>query len=126
MSAGACKVVIAEDEPSIVTSLEFLMRKCNYDVRIARTGDEALRVVEDFVPDVLLLDVMLPVHDGFEICRRIRGNPSLGPVRIVMLTARGLDTEKAKGLGLGADAYLTKPFSTKELLAQVGQLMPAA
>lgn len=126
MNARARKVVIAEDEPSIMTSLEFLMRKCAYDVRVARSGDEALRVVEDFVPDVLLLDVMMPGHDGFEICRRIRGNPALGPVRIIMLTARGLESEKARGLALGADAYLTKPFSTKELLAQVGRLMPAA
>jgi two-component system alkaline phosphatase synthesis response regulator PhoP len=126
MSSPAWKVVIAEDEPSILLSLEFLMRRNAYEVRIARTGDEALRLVEEFVPNVLLLDVMMPVHDGFEICRRIRSNPSLGPVRIIMLTARGLDTERNKGLALGADAYLTKPFSTKELLAQVGQLLPAA
>ena len=126
MSALAWKVLIAEDEPSIVISLEFLLRRNSYDARIARSGDEALRLVEEFVPNVVLLDVMMPVHDGFEICRRIRSNPALAPVRIIMLTARGLDSERNKGLSLGADAYMTKPFSTKELLAQIGQLLPAA
>lgn len=125
MSAIPRKVLVAEDEPSIVASLEFLLRRNAYEARIARSGDEALRLVEEFVPDVLLLDVMLPVHDGFEICRRIRRNPALGPVRIIMLTARGLDSERNKGLALGADAYMTKPFSTKELLAQIAQLLPA-
>lgn len=118
------KVLIAEDEPNIVTSLEFLLQKNAYEVRTARTGEEALQLVESFLPNVVLLDVMMPVHDGFEVCRRIRRNPALQSVRIIMLTARGLDEERDAGLALGADAYVTKPFSTKELLARVGALLP--
>jgi DNA-binding response OmpR family regulator len=120
------RILIADDEPNIVTSLEFLMRKCDYEVCVARDGEEALRRVEDFRPNVLLLDVMMPLCNGFEVCRRIRENPELRRVRIVMLSARGRDVEIEKGLSLGADAYVTKPFSTKELLATVRQLLPQA
>jgi len=120
------KVLIADDEPNIVTSLEFLMRKCDYEVRIARDGEETLRLAEEFRPDVLLLDVMMPLCDGFEVCRRLRGNPAMGGVRILMLTARGRDPEIERGLALGADAYVTKPFSNKELVAKVRDLLPAA
>ncbi len=120
------RILIADDEPNIVTSLEFLMRKCDYEVCVARDGEEALRRVEDFKPNVLLLDVMMPLCNGFEVCRRIRENPELQRVRIVMLSARSRDVEIDKGLSLGADAYVTKPFSTKELLATVRQLLPQA
>jgi len=122
--ATAGKVLIADDEPNIVTSLEFLMRKCDYEVRIARDGEEALRLAQDFQPDVLLLDVMMPLCDGFEVCRRIRGNPATRGVRIVMLTAHGRDAEIDRGLALGADAYITKPFSNKDLVAKVRELLP--
>ena len=118
------KALIAEDEPSIVTSLEFLLRQNHYEVRIARDGEAAVRLAESFVPDVVLLDVMMPVRNGFEVCRAIRANPALAGVKIVMLTARGRDVERDKGLGLGADAYVTKPFSTKDLLARIGALLP--
>jgi two-component system, OmpR family, alkaline phosphatase synthesis response regulator PhoP len=119
----AWKVLIAEDEPNIVTSLEFLL-KHHYEVRVARDGEEAVRVAESFIPDVVLLDVMMPGRNGFEVCRVIRGNPALRLVKIVMLTARGRDIERHRGLGLGADAYVTKPFSTKELLARIRELLP--
>ena len=122
----AWKILIVVDEPNIVTSLEFLMRKCEYDVRVATNGDEALQLVEDFRPNVVLLDVMMPLRSGFEVCRRIRENPELRRVRIVMLSARGREVEIDKGLALGADAYVTKPFSTRDLLAQVRQLLPEA
>ena len=122
----AWKILIVDDEPNIVTSLEFLMRKCDYDVRVATNGDEALRAVENFRPNVVLLDVMMPLRNGFEVCQKIRENPSLRRVRIVMLSARGRDVEIDKGLSLGADAYVTKPFSTKELLAKVRELLPEA
>ncbi|HEX6689675.1 MAG TPA: response regulator [Burkholderiales bacterium] len=120
------KVLIADDEPNIVTSLEFLMRKCDYEVRVARDGDEALRVAQDWLPDVLLLDVAMPRCDGFEVCRRIRDNPQTHGVRIVMLTAHGRGAEVERGLALGADAYVTKPFSNKELVAKVRGLLPPA
>jgi two-component system alkaline phosphatase synthesis response regulator PhoP len=124
MTAAAGKVLIADDEPNIVTSLEFLMRKCDYDVRVARDGEEAVRLAEDFRPDVLLLDVMMPRCDGFEVCRRIRGNPATRGVRILMLTAHGRGGEIERGLALGVDAYITKPFSNKELVARVRGLLP--
>jgi len=118
------KVLIAEDEPNIVASLEFLLQS-RYDVRVARDGEAAVRAAETFIPDLVLLDVMMPVRNGFEVCRAIRANPALGGVKIVMLTARGRDVERDTGLGLGADAYVTKPFSTKELLARLGELLAA-
>lgn len=118
------KILIADDEPNIVTSLEFLMRRCDYEVRVARDGEEALQLVEEFRPDLVLLDVMMPRKSGFEVCRRIRETPALRAIRIVMLSARGRDVEIDRGLALGADAYVTKPFSTKELVAKVRELLP--
>jgi DNA-binding response OmpR family regulator len=120
----ARRILIAEDEPNIVTSLEVLMRKCDYEVCVARDGDEALELAEAFVPDLVLLDVMMPRRSGFEVCRRIRENPRLEATRIVMLSARGSEAEIGKGMALGADAYVTKPFSTRELVAKVRQLLP--
>jgi DNA-binding response OmpR family regulator len=120
------RILIADDEPHIVTSLEFLMRNCDYEVRVARDGEEALRLARQFHPDVLLLDVAMPVCDGFEVCRRIRANPATCGVRILMLTAHGRDAQRERGLTLGADAYMTKPFSNRELLAKVRDLLAQA
>jgi len=120
----ARRVLIAEDEPNIVTSLEFLLRQCACEVRVARDGEEALRLAAEFRPDLLLLDVMMPRKNGLEVCRGIRENPELDRMRIVMLSARGREAEIRAGMSLGADAYITKPFSTKELLAQVRGLLP--
>ena len=121
----ARRILIADDEPDIVTSLEFLMRGGNYEVRVALNGEEALRLAESFRPDVVLLDVMMPQRSGFEVCQKIRENPALRDVKIVMLTAKGRDVEKDRGLNLGANAYVTKPFSTKELMNTVRGLLPA-
>jgi DNA-binding response OmpR family regulator len=120
------KILIAEDEPNIVASLEFLLQSRNYETRVARNGAEALELVERFRPDLLLLDVMMPLRNGFDVCRAIRGNPAHRSLKIVMLSARGRDAEQAQGLALGADAYVTKPFSTQALLATLGELLPAA
>jgi DNA-binding response OmpR family regulator len=117
------KVLIAEDEPSIVASLEFLLQSHAYEVRVARDGAEAVRMTESFLPDLLLLDVMMPVKNGFEVCRTIRQNPALSAVKILMLTARGREAERDRGLGAGADDYMTKPFSTQELIASVRGLL---
>jgi DNA-binding response OmpR family regulator len=116
------KVLIAEDEPNIVTSLEFLMRTCDYEVRVARDGEEALRVAQDWRPDLLLLDVMMPLCNGFEVCRRLREDPATRAVKVVMLTAHGREAQIERGLALGADAYITKPFSNKDLVAKVRSL----
>ena len=118
------RVLIVDDEPNIVTSLEFLMRGDDYEVRVARNGEEALQLAESFRPDIVVLDVMMPRRSGFEVCQKIRENPVLGDVKIVMLTAKGRDVEKEKGLDLGANAYITKPFSTKELMNTVRGLLP--
>jgi DNA-binding response OmpR family regulator len=117
------KVLIAEDEPNIVASLEFLLRRSNYEVRIARDGDEALRLVESFTPHLVLLDVMMPRRSGFEVCRSIRGNPACQGMKVVMLSAKGRDCDVDEGLSVGADAYVTKPFSTQALLVQVRELL---
>ena len=119
----AWKIVIADDEPNIVTSLEFLMRRKGYEVWIARDGDEALSVVEQVLPDLLLLDVMMPGKSGYEVCRRLRERPELRPLKIVMLTAKGRETEVSKGLSTGADTYITKPFSSRDLMAIIAALL---
>jgi len=119
------RILIVDDEPNIVTLLEFLMRGSDYEVRVARNGEEALRRAESFRPDLILLDVMMPQRSGFEVCQKIRENPALRDVKIVMLTAKGRDVEKNRGLNLGANAYVTKPFSTKELMNTVRCLLSA-
>jgi DNA-binding response OmpR family regulator len=112
-------VLIADDEPNILLSLQFLMKKTGYEVRTAKDGEEALAEISRAAPDLVLLDVMMPKIDGFSICERIRANPEWNDVRIIMLTARGRDIEREKGLALGADDYITKPFSTKDAIARV-------
>lgn len=119
----AHRILIADDEPNIVVSLEYLMQREGFDVRVAANGDEALAQVEEFAPDLLLLDVMLPRRNGFEVCQKLRADPRWRDLKIVMLTAKGRDIEMQKGLALGADVYITKPFSTKELVARVKQLL---
>lgn len=120
------KVLIADDEPNIVVSLEFLMEHNGYQVKVAHNGEDALKYVGEFSPDLILLDVMLPLRNGFEVCQKIRENPSWQNVKIIMLTAKGREIEVTKGLALGADAYITKPFSTKDLLAKVRQILGEA
>ncbi len=120
------KVLIADDEPNIVTSLEFLMARSGYEVRVARNGDEALAQVEDFLPDLVLLDVMMPRRSGYEVCQTMRGREDWRHNKIVMLSAKGREAEVSKGLSLGADAYVTKPFSNRELVSQVGALLADA
>ena len=119
----AKKVLIADDEPNIVTSLEYLMTKSGYEVAIARNGEEALALVESFQPDLVLLDVMMPRRSGYEVCQRMRERPEWGRIKIVMLSAKGRDAEVSNGLAIGADAYVTKPFSNRELIARVGGLL---
>jgi DNA-binding response OmpR family regulator len=119
----ARKVLIAEDEPSIVLSLEFLLKNAGHEVAIAHDGAEALRLAGTARPDLLVLDVMLPSIDGFEVCRRLRENAETRGIRVLMLTARGRESEVEKGLTAGADAYMTKPFATRELVRTVERLL---
>ena len=117
------KVLIADDEPNIVISLEFLMRREGHQVSIARDGAQALEAIRRERPDLVLLDVMMPGKSGFEVCQAVRADEALAGVKILMLTAKGRDTDLAQGLGLGADAYMTKPFSTKALAARVRTML---
>ena len=120
---SAKRILIADDEPNIVVSLEFLMQREGYAVSIARDGHEALAFILQERPDLVLLDVMMPGRSGFEVCQAVRADESLAGVKIVLLTAKGRDTDLAQGQGVGADAYVTKPFSTRELAARVREML---
>jgi len=116
-------VLIADDEQNIVISLEYLMKREGYAVSVARDGREALAAIRRDRPDLVLLDVMMPASSGFDVCQAVRADPALAGVKILLLTAKGRDTDLAKGLALGADGYMTKPFSTQELAARVRALL---
>ncbi|MCL5969323.1 MAG: response regulator [Betaproteobacteria bacterium] len=119
-------LLLVDDEPNILISLEFLMKREGCQVLLARDGVEALELLAQHRPDLILLDVMMPRKNGFEVCQELRANDAYKSIRILMLTAKGRDTDVAKGLALGADAYMTKPFSTRELVEKVRSLLPAA
>ncbi len=118
-------VLVVDDEPNIVLSLEFIMKQAGFEVRVARDGDEALGAIEASPPDLVLLDVMMPNRDGYDVCQTIRANPAWTDIHIIMLTAKGRDIEREKGMALGADDYITKPFSTREVIARVEQFLEA-
>lgn len=120
------RVLVVDDEPNIVMSLEFLMRRAGFEVQVARNGREALDALDGTPPDLLLLDVMMPEFDGYEVCERIRARSEWRGTKIVMLTARGREVERERGLSLGADAYVTKPFSTRDLVEQVKRMLDVA
>lgn len=120
----ATRVLIAEDEPSIVTSLDFLMRKCGFETRLARDGAEALQAVADFRPDLVILDLMLPRMSGLDVCREIRARAAWRETRVLMLTARGSGADMERGMAAGADDYIVKPFSTHDLVERVKRLLP--
>ena len=117
------RILIVDDEPNIVLALELLMKKQGFEVHTVDDGEKALHAVRELRPDLVLLDIMMPKMDGYEVCQRIRSDASLKSVRIVMLTAKGRDVEKEKGQALGVDAYITKPFSTREVVAKVKELL---
>jgi DNA-binding response OmpR family regulator len=117
------RILIADDEPNILISLEYLMKREGYDVHVARDGQEALDALRRVQPALVLLDVMMPRKTGFEVCQELRADDAIKGTRVLMLTAKGRDTDVAKGLGVGADAYMTKPFSTKELVQKVREML---
>ena len=120
------RVLVAEDEPNIVAALEFLLRRGGYEVEVAGDGAQALAMIERAPPDLVLLDVMMPGKSGYEVCARIRERPEWRRMKVIMLTAKGRDADEQKGLGAGADLYVTKPFSTRDLLEKVRTLLGAA
>jgi len=119
-------ILIADDEPNILVSLDFLMKREGYDVHLARDGQEALDKLRAVRPRLLLLDVMMPRKTGFEVCQEVRHDDAIKDTLILMLTAKGRETDVVKGLALGANAYMTKPFSTRELVQKVRELLGTA
>ncbi len=117
------KILIVDDEPSIIVPVQFLMEQNGYDVMVAFSGEEAMEIIAEKKVDLILLDIMLPVIDGFEVCQRVRENPQWNKIKIILLTALGSDANVEKGLALGADAYITKPFSNIEIVDKVKELL---
>jgi DNA-binding response OmpR family regulator len=120
------KILVADDEPNIVISLEYLLKREGYTVVIARDGHEAVDAIVREQPDLVLLDVKMPKKTGFEVCQEVRALDVVQGTKILMLTAKGRDTDVAKGLALGADAYMTKPFATRELVQKVAEMLGTA
>ncbi|MDY6793366.1 MAG: response regulator [Thermodesulfobacteriota bacterium] len=117
------QILIVDDEPSIIVPVQFLMEQNGYEVMVAFSGEEAMEIIAEKKVDLILLDIMLPVIDGFEVCQRVRENPRWDGIKIILLTALGSDANVEKGLALGADAYITKPFSNIEIVDKVKQLL---
>ena len=117
------KILVVDDDPYILMSLEFLMKKNGFDVMVARNGTEALEIVEKQVPDIVLLDIMMPDVDGYAICNHIKGSKKLKEAKVVFMSAKSKESDIQKGYDLGASLYVTKPFSTRQLLKQVQELM---
>jgi DNA-binding response OmpR family regulator len=120
------KVLIVDDEQNITISIAFLMRREGFEVLVAHDGAEGLRLIRAERPELVLLDIMMPKLNGFEVCQAVRADPTLAGVRILMLTAKGRVAEMEKGMALGADGYMPKPFATKELVAKVRELLNTA
>lgn len=119
------RILVADDEPSILLSLQVLLQKAGYDVRVARTGEEVLQAVEDACPDLIILDAMMPARSGYDVCQELRRQDRWRDVPIIMLTAKGREVDREKGLALGANDYVTKPFSTRELVETVRRRLGA-
>ena len=119
------RILIVDDEPNIVLALELLMKREGYEILTVDDGQKVFEVVKEFSPDLILLDIMMPKMDGYEVCQRIRADASLKDISIIMLTAKGREVEKEKGLALGADYYITKPFSTREVIMKVKEVLAA-
>lgn len=117
------KILVVDDDPYILMSLEFLMKKNGYDVMVARNGTEALDIVGKQMPDVVLLDIMMPDVDGYEICKHIKKTAKLKHTKVVFMSAKSKEADIQKGYDLGAALYVTKPFSTRELVKQIKELL---
>jgi DNA-binding response OmpR family regulator len=119
------KILIVDDEPNIVIPLQFILEKNKYEVLVGHNGEDALDIIAKDKPDLILLDIMLPGIDGYEVCEMVRLNPDWRTIRIIFLTAKGREVDMAKGMILGADAYIVKPFSNADVLAKVKSLLDA-
>ncbi len=119
------RILIVDDEPNIVLALELLMKREGYEIQSVDDGQKAFDAVREFRPDLIILDIMMPKMDGYEVCQRIRADASLKDISIIMLTAKGREVEREKGLALGADYYITKPFSTREVMLRIKEILSA-
>lgn len=119
----ANKILIVDDEPSITVPLKFLMEQNQFEVMVVHSGEDALTAIKQFLPDLVLLDVMLPAVDGFQVCQRLKEDPRQKSIKVVFLSAMTRDLDIAKGNTLGADAYITKPFSNADVVRQVKDLL---
>ena len=117
------KILIVDDEPNIVVPLQFLMERNGYETVVAQSGEEALEAISKEKPDLVLLDIMLPGIDGFEVCEIVKLNPEWKHIKIIFLTAKGRDVDIAKGMVLGADEYIAKPFSNKQIVESIKRLL---
>jgi DNA-binding response OmpR family regulator len=117
------KILIVDDEPGIVVPIQFLMEQQGYHVMIAQRGDDALDLIYKYKPDLVLLDIMLPGIDGFKVCKIVRLNPNYREMKILFLSIKNREVDITKGLALGADAYIAKPFSNDELVEKVKVLL---
>jgi DNA-binding response OmpR family regulator len=117
------KILIVDDEPNIVLSLDYLVRKKGFIPFIARNGSEALAIAEKEKPNLIVLDIMMPDIDGYEVCKQIKANPSLSHTKIIFLSAKSRQEDIDKGLAMGADQYVTKPFSTKQIMQEIIKLL---
>ena len=120
------EILIVEDEPGVVVALQFLLQQQGHKVLVAERGEDALELIYKYKPDLVLLDIMLPGISGWEVCEIIRLNPDYRDIKMVFLTARGDESEIARGLAMGADAYITKPFSNEQLIAKINALLENA
>lgn len=122
-SNQANKILVVDDDPYILMSLEFLMKKNGFDVLVARNGTEALQIIKGFIPDVVLLDIMMPDVNGYEICEYIKTHKKLKHCQVVFLSAKSSEADRQKGLDLGASLYIAKPFSTRTIVSQIKSLL---
>lgn len=117
------RILIVDDEPNIVMSLEYTFKKNNFEVFIARDGQEALDILKDQLPDIIILDVMMPMVDGYSTLEQIKKDERLDNCKVVFLSAKNKENDIEKGLSLGANLYITKPFSVKKLVEKVHELL---
>ena len=120
---GGKKILIVDDEPFIIRSLEFVLRKEGYDIATASNGEEAMSAIRESKPRLLFLDVMMPKKNGYEVCEEVKGDPGLRDIHIVMLSAKGQQADKEKGLSVGADEFITKPFSPSQIVSRVKEIL---
>lgn len=117
------KILVVDDEPNVITSLTFVLKKEGYDVSSAVNGEDALAKIQQSKPNLVFLDVMMPKKNGYEVCKEVRGNSSLSDIHIIMLTAKGQEADREKGLNVGADEFMAKPFSPMMVIEKVKELL---